>query len=231
MALGMLTFSFAGEVPAVSVEKSSRFLSHVRRGLSLIKADANYRRFYLVRICWQFTAMAFPFYVSFAYTKLGLPESLVGLFLSICVGSGVFANHLWGRVLDRRGNKLVLLITAILSAVPPLIVLVLGEIKPIGTLWWSGVLMSSTFLINGVIRSGHIIANITYLLEFAPETKRPLYVGFMNSFTFPFMLSPLLAGFIIQIFDARILFTICLVFAFLNVLLSIRLHEPRSETG
>jgi MFS family permease len=202
MALGMLTFSFAGEMPATRVEKSARFLNHLRSGVALLKEDADYRRFYLVRICWQFTAMAFPFYVTFAYSDLGLPENLVGLFLSIWVGSGVFSNLIWGRILDRRGNKIVLLTTAILSVLPPVIVLALAAVTraaapPLGA-WGILFAISSTFLINGVVRSGRIISNITYLLEFAPEARRPLYVGFMNSFTFPFMLSPLLAGVVIQ---------------------------------
>jgi hypothetical protein len=51
-----------------------------------------------------------------------------------------------------------------------------------------------TFLTNGFVRAGRFIANHTYLLEVAPRTRRPLYVGFMNTMTFPFMLSPILAA-------------------------------------
>ncbi|UCG52167.1 MAG: MFS transporter [Candidatus Latescibacterota bacterium] len=232
ISCGTIVFFLAGEPSAASVKESARLLDHVRSGLTLLREDANYRRFYLARICWQFTAMAFPFYASYACDQLRISEHMVGLFLSVWVGSGVFSNYVWGQLMDRKGNKIVLTITAVLAAVPPLIVLGIdagmgpSPHDPAGT----GLLLlvSGTFCINGFIRSGRLISNITYLLEFAPETKRPLYVGFMNSFTFPFMLSPVFGGILIQIFNIRTLFWISMVFAIVNVYLSTRLKEPRN---
>jgi MFS family permease len=69
---------------------------------------------------------------------------------------------------------------------------------------------------------------MTYLLEFAPEDRRPLYVGFMNSLSFPVMLSPALGGVIIQVFSFRSLFAVSMVFALISLVLSARLIEPRS---
>lgn len=229
MAIGVLAFWFAGEDPATQVAPSTGFVTHLKSGFSLLRLDADYRRFYAVRICWQFTAMAFPFYVGFAYDRMGLPENLVGLFLSIWVGAGLFSNTVWGRLMDRRGNKIVLLITAIISVFPPLTILVLDATTARGTPpgAFALALVCSTFLLNGMVRSGRIISNITYLLEFAPEGRRPLYVGFMNSFSFPFMLTPLLAGVIIQATNMKTLFALCLLFAALGVILSAKLREPR----
>ncbi|MDH3215959.1 MAG: MFS transporter, partial [Candidatus Krumholzibacteria bacterium] len=203
-------------------------------GLALLRVDADYRRFYMARICWQFTAMAFPFYAFYAYNELQLPENLVGLFLSIWMGAGVFSNYVWGRVLDSKGNRVVLLVTAILSVLPPLVVIILEWASARGLSLSSGmllVILSSTFLINGFIRSGRIISNITYLLEIAPPARRPLYVGFMNSFSFPFMLSPLAAGLVLEVFGIRALFTLCFASALLNVWISFRLREPRSQAN
>ncbi|MEE9271142.1 MAG: MFS transporter [Candidatus Krumholzibacteria bacterium] len=230
MTLGMLAFAFAGEPPAVAVQESARLLDHLRAGFKLIRRDANYRLFYLVRICWQFTAMTFPFYAVYAFTDLEFSENTVGLFLSLWLGAGVLSNYIWGKILDRSGNKSVLLATAILSALPPAVVLVVDgmirhSLEPASVKLL--LVISTTFLVNGFIRSGRVISNITYLLEFAPENKRPLYVGFMNSFSFPFMLSPLLGGVILQVFDIRILFSISLAFALLNMVLSTGLKEPR----
>ena len=71
-----------------------------------------------------------------------------------------------------------------------------------------------TFLMNGFVRAGRFIANHTYLLEVAPRERRPLYVGFMNTMTFPFMLSPILGGAIVGIFGYRTLFVIGLLAEF-----------------
>jgi len=230
MSAGMITFMFAGEPPAAAVKTPASFMTTLRSGLGLLRDEKSYRQFYLIRICWQFTSMAFPFYASYAYTQLGFSENTVGLFLSVWVGSGVFSNYIWGKLLDAKGNRIVLLITATLSVIPPAIVLGL-DMRGSQAGAASGLLLAvlSTFFINGFIRSGRIISNITYLLEYAPEEKRPLYIGFINSFSFPFMLSPLLAGLILQATSNRVLFSISLAFAVVNVLLTLRLDEPRDR--
>ena len=228
MAVGTVVFCFAGEPPAASVEKSSSLIDHLRHGGSLLRRNVNYRRFFLARVCWQFTAMAFPFYATYAYQKLNLSTSTVGLFLSVWVGSGIFSNYIWGEMMDRKGNKIVLTLTSILGALPPLAILIIdgwmvdgaGGAFPL-------LVVAGTFAINGFIRSGRLISNVTYLLEFAPESKRPLYVGFMNSLSAPFMLTPVVGGLIIQIFGLRTLFAVAMAFGLLNVFLSTRLEEPR----
>jgi MFS family permease len=160
-----------------------------------------------------------------------MPVSLVGLFLAVWVGSGVFSNYFWGRMLDGVGNKIVLFTTGVMSVLPPLIVLALQSTlagpgsPPAG--WGVTIAVSVTFLINGMARSGRIISHMTYPLEIAPESQRPLYVGFLNSITFPFMLSPLLGGIIIEAFGTRALFSVCLASAAVNAALSLTLREPR----
>jgi len=230
MTLGGLIFSFASEEPAEKVETRARMLDTFRSGFRLFRTDSNYRRFFWARTFWQFTAMAFPFYVGFAYKDLGLSESLVGLFLSVWIGAGVFSNYLWGKLLDKKGNRIVFLITAAGSILPPLIVLILDRfalpVDGAGSGWLLAV-MCGTFFLNGFIRSGRIISNITYLLEFAPVDKRPLYVGFMNTFSFPFMFTPLLGGVILQMTGNTVLFGASLLFALANLVICLRLPEPR----
>jgi MFS family permease len=232
ISIGILLFCFVAEAPAKIVHKPSRLLEHLTTGFSIMRRDANYRLFYLVRICWQFSAMAFPFYSTFAVGELGFSESTVGVFVSLWVGSGVISNYIWGRILDRKGNKLVLIVTAGLSILPPVTGFILAHLHAggysIGSSSFVFVAIASTFFINGLIRSGRFISNITYLLEVAPADKRPLYVGFMNSFTFPLMLSPALGGLILTLAGIRVLFLSSICFAVANLVLSSRLREPRA---
>jgi MFS family permease len=232
ISIGILLFCFVEEVPAKVVHQPRRLLEHLTTGFSIIRSDANYRLFYLVRICWQFSAMAFPFYSTFAVGDLGFSESTVGVFVSLWVGSGVISNVIWGRILDRKGNKLVLIITAGLSIIPPITGLALDYLHagsgPVRSSAFVFAMIASTFFINGLIRSGRFISNITYLLEVAPEDKRPLYVGFMNSFTFPLMLSPVIGGLILTLAGIRVLFLASVCFAVANLILSSRLREPRT---
>jgi predicted MFS family arabinose efflux permease len=229
LSVGTVLFFFAGEPRAIKVEASARLLDHLRSGASLLRNNTNYRRFFFARVCWQFTAMAAPFYALYAYDELHLSQNTVGLFLSVWVGSGIFSNYVWGQIMDRRGNRLVLLITSVLAAFPPVVVLLIDGLKLGAGNDLPLILIASTFFVNGFIRSGRLISNITYLLEFAPEEKRPLYLGFMNSFTSPFMLTPAVGGFLILLFGIRAMFVVSLVFAVINIYISTLLEEPRDN--
>jgi hypothetical protein len=230
ISFAMIAYCFVGEPPSQHVKRPENLATHVFAGFRILREDANYRLFYAVRICWQFTAMAFPFYSSYAVMNLHFPVEAVGMFVSLWIGSGVISNYVWGRLMDRRGNKLVLQITAVLSMIPPVVLLLLhggragAAPRPTSVVFAA---MASTFFINGFIHSGRVISNMTYLLEVAPLQKRSLYTGFMNSFTFPFMLSPALGGLILELSTVPALFSIALSFALLNLILSSRLREPR----
>ena len=157
ISIGIVLFCFVVEVPSKIVHQPRRLLEHLTTGFSIIRRDANYRLFYFVRICWQFSAMAFPFYSTFAVGELGFSESTVGVFVSLWVGSGVMSNYIWGRILDRKGNKLVLIITAGLSIIPPITGLALDYLHagsgPTGSSAFVFTMIASTFFINGLIRS------------------------------------------------------------------------------
>jgi predicted MFS family arabinose efflux permease len=132
--------------------------------------------------------------------------------------------------LDRSGNRIVFVSTAAMSVVAPVAMLVLTARGTSGTATVGmGIfaLVASTFLLNGFVRSGRFIANQTYLLESAPADRRPLYVGFMNSLSFPFMLSPILGGLVVATLGYQALFAVGAAAAVGNVVASARLAEPR----
>jgi MFS family permease len=230
-AAGMFMFGLIREPKARVVHKLRPLREHLREGFDLLRRRGNYRLFFVGRICWQLTSMAFPFYAAYAYSVLGFSEASVGVFVSLWVASGVISNYVWGKLADVKGNRIVLVLTALISLAPPLMVLfaIRGGTAGVGDgtggqVFW---LLASTFVINGFSRSGRFISNMMYLLEDAPEDRRPLYVGFMNTVTFPFMLSPALGGWIVQAVSFQALFALSAVFAVVSVVLSARLEEPR----
>jgi len=231
-AAGLIVFGLIREPKAKVVHRLQPLSEHLLAGFALLRRGSNYRLFFIVRISWQFTSMAFPFYAAYAYSVLGFSEASVGVFVSLWIGSGVLSNYVWGKLADFKGNRIVLVFTALISMAPPLLVLFVmrnGATAtagggPSGSVFW---LLASTFVINGFARSGRFISNMMYLLEFAPEDRRPLYVGFMNSVSFPFMLSPALGGWLVQAFSFQALFAVSAVFALVSLVLSARLEEPR----
>lgn len=227
-AVGFAAFAFVREAPSSHVRPPVSLGAHLREGLSLLRHEPNFRLFFLVRLCWQLTAMAFPFYATYAYRELGFSEGSVGVFLSVWVGSGVVSNTVWGALSDRRGNRVVLVSTAVVALVAPVAILLLphGDAGPSRLAFWT---VTGTFLVNGFARSGRFIANMTYLLEDAPEQRRALHVGFMNTLSAPFMLSPVLGGALAEAVSFEALFAASACFAAVSVVLSARLTEPRHD--
>jgi MFS family permease len=226
-AAGLTLFSLIREPRSKTVQPLQPLGEHLRAGFELLRSHRNYLLFFGVRVCWQLTSMAFPFYAAYAYSVLGFSEGSIGVFVSIWVGSGVISNYVWGKLADHSGNRIVLVLTALIALAPPLFVLFVIRNGTAQTAGWAFWLLASTFAINGFARSGRFISNMTYLLEFAPEDRRPLYVGFMNSLSFPFMLSPTLGGWIVQAASFQTLFGASAVFAVVSLVLSARLVEPR----
>jgi MFS family permease len=231
-AAGMFLFGLIREPRADVRHDLQPLAEHVRAGFRLLAQRANYRLFLAVRIVWQLTSMAMPFYAVYAYSVLGFSEGSVGVFVSLWVGSGVVSNYAWGKLADLRGNRIVLVFTALIALLPPLTVLfVIGNGAEVETAanGWQFWLMCSTFVVNGCARSGRFISNMMYLLEDAPEDFRPLYVGFMNTLSFPFMLSPALGGALVLAVGFPTLFVTSAVFGLVSVVLSARLVEPRGR--
>jgi MFS family permease len=181
-----------------------------------------------MRIFYQLTAMCFPFYATFAYQQLGFSQASVGIFVSIWLGAGVLSNLVWGPLLDKRGHRVVFVSTAAISVAAPIVILLLAYLRPHAQ-EAAGIfaVVALTFLMNGFVRAGRFIANHTYLLEAAPLEGRPLYIGFMNTMTFPFMLSPILGGAIVALFGYRTLFVVGGISAIADWIVSARLGEPR----
>lgn len=227
-AAGVLSYLFVKEPPAAHVEAPAPLRRRLADGFAMLRSMPDYRAFLWMRIFYQLTAMCFPFYATFAYVRLGFSQATVGLFVSVWLGAGVLSNLLWGSMLDRRGHRVVFVGTAAISVVPPIVILLLAMLpRDGGSAMGSLIIVALTFLMNGFVRAGRFIANHTYLLEVAPRKKRPLYVGFMNTMTFPFMLSPILGGVIVALFGYTTLFVIGLASAIGNWLVSVRLEEPR----
>jgi MFS family permease len=228
---GVVAYMFVREPPAEHVTTPPALRRQIADGMAMLARMPHYRAYLLMRVFYQLTAMAFPFYATYAYVRLGFSEASVGLFLSIWVGAATMSNVLWGPLLDRRGNRIVFVATAVASLVPPLVMLWLTRAAPVAGSTTVFLLVASTFLVNGFVRSGRFVVNHTYLLESAPPDRRPLYVGFMNSLSFPFMLSPILGGIVVETLGYSTLFALGGVAAVADIVISARLAEPRSAAG
>src|SRR4030065_276747 len=172
---------------------------------------------FLVRITIGAFTLAYPFYILYAQKTLNIKPEAAGIFLSFEMLGYLISNILWAYLSNRINNRTVLLLSAVCSVLPPVIALT-NSLFPLPL-----VLYALAFFFLGATNSGVFIGFFNYLLEIAPEEKRPLYVGFIHTIIFPTYFLSTLGGMIIQLTDYRMFITLTLYLALLSVYLSCRL--------
>lgn len=78
--------------------------------------DANFRRFLLFAVYWQFVVLlAAPFVIPYFLEELKLTFTQVAIWSAIAAVTALLTSSLWGRVADRVGNKAVLALGTFLA--------------------------------------------------------------------------------------------------------------------
>ncbi|MBC8235168.1 MFS transporter [bacterium] len=189
-------------------DKRISFREHLKTGPMLLKTNKDYRMLLIARVFMTLGSMSSPFYVPYALSNLGVKESMIGLFISISMFSGIFSNIAWAYLAEKRGCRVVLMNCALFAMLAPLVGAVVKYIP-------SDFQIPTFFLIfifNRVVHSALMMASTTYLLDIAPSETRPTYLGFMNTFRFPLTFAPVLAGFLLKIISYQMLFVITMLF-------------------
>jgi MFS family permease len=225
ITIAILAFCFADERDAVVPETRTPFKKFLLRGPSLLKDVKSYRMFLAWRVLLGVWMMALPFYIIYSGERLGLPEETVGIFLSVQMVGMIISNLLWGRLSDRIGNKIVLNLTAVVSAAAPLVALLSAAVPALRGLVGFG----AVFFFVGFAMSGLRLGHNNYMLDLAPESERPMYLGFMNTFIAPVMLLSAIGGVVVELTSYEVLFAVALGASALALVFGIQLEEPRRK--
>lgn len=207
-AVAIFAFCRIDEPPSLVAGTRRSLGEHVRSGMALIGDDGNFRQFLLTRVLWAGTAMTFPFYAVYAVTDLGMAESAVGVFVTLWVAGTLLANFVWSQVIDRLGSRAAMVGSGILGIASPAVACFviflpdrsiplpypLSDLAAENGIDGRHLVFMSTFVMNAFAFNGRLISNMTYLLEIAPEDRRPTYIGLANTLSFPLALSPVLGG-------------------------------------
>jgi len=189
-------------------KKRVSFREHLKIGPMLLKTDRDYRILLLTRVFMTIGFMSNPFYVPYALSKLNAEESVIGLFISVGMFSGIISNIAWARMAEKRGCRLVLMSCAFSAMLAPLVAAsvkyVPGEFQILTFLL--------VFAINRIVYSALMMACTTYLLDIAPSEIRPTYLGFLNTIRFPLTFAPVLAGGLLKVISYQTLFVISALF-------------------
>ena len=74
-----------------------------------------------------------------------------------------------------------------------------------------------------------MIGRMNYLLEIAPEARRPSYIAFMNIMLTPAAVFPLIGGVISENLSFQTNFLLSLILSLVALYYAYRLGEPRNQ--
>ncbi len=238
LSLGAYSAAMMVEPKSLSVRARGTLLGQLRDAPRFL-ANTEFRHFLTFRSFLSMAAIADPFYVLFAKQELGAPVSVVGFYIAAIAVSQFLSNLLWSPLADRRGNRLVLQMAALLRMTIPVIALVLPPLVrwgPIGSHIPGGsptiyYIFGVVFALYGVAISGQNLANMTYVLDIAPDHERAAYVGLVNTFLGVVAFIPVIGGTLVDAFGFQFLFLVAFMITLAGVLASGGLHEPRVSTS
>jgi MFS family permease len=213
LGFSMLAISYSAitmivEEKGASVNERPSWREYVPQLWKLVKRDRVFQRFISARMFSGFATLSIPFYMPYALQELGLPTQVAGRYTSIGVVGSILAATLFGWLNERYGSKRVIVISLALSVLVPIIALLIPmAIADPGYLSWGYGLV---FLCLNAMMSSMMPGWTTYILEWAPQAERPMYVGLTNTLNGITPLFALLGGLILQWSgdDYRLLFAI-----------------------
>ncbi|MGI6375989.1 MAG: MFS transporter [Anaerolineae bacterium] len=195
---------------------------------SLLASDHPFRKVIITRLLLGFSGIASSFYVLYATQRLGFPAADMGYFITAQVIGSVGSGLLLGYVQDRWGPLRHMRINIAIAMLPPLCALLAGLSQ---RAWPSAVipLYLALYFFFGVAWSSVSWPFFNWMLEYAPDERRPLYIGLTNTLGAITMVAPTIGGLLVRSVSYPAAFIVSIVFALAAMALSFRLPCTRRD--
>lgn len=190
-----------------------------RRLPAVLRADPNFRRYLACQIVTSMGGMALGFLAVYAAQRWHLPDSEAGGFTgAMLIGQSLF-NLLFGALADRKGHKLVLELSMLLSA----LAVGLASLAPAPG-WFYAV-----FALIGASTAGFYLSGVMIVFEFSAPKMRPTYIGLTNTVIGSVSaLAPIVGGWLADWMGYRVLFAVAFAIGLVGfALLRWSVREPR----
>ena len=170
-ALGLLMLLGVREPEPPEMKDQLSLKQQLREVLQMLKTERIFRHFVIARTIATMGKMAMPFYILYAGQSIGLSGATLGIITFAFTISGTVSNLLWGFIADRRGFRLILLMTVALWIISTTILL----ISP------SFMTTILVFVGIGAAAQGFENAARNIVLEFGDRQNLPARIALANS--------------------------------------------------
>jgi len=193
--------------------------------LGLLKSDAPFRQFVIVRSLFLCSALTAPYYVVLANRNTDANLSTLGLFIVANGLASSLSAPFWGRLADR-SSRTVMIRAALISAILGLLMSALVTFVPkvAGQDW----IYPLAFFILGIAHSGVRLGRKTYIVDMAGGNKRTDYVAVSNTVIGVILLLTGFVGALAQVVSTVGVIIILSLFGIAGVLLAHKLPEVQA---
>jgi MFS family permease len=226
-SFSLVSFCFIREYPPAVVQPPLPWSMYFRKLTTVVRADPAFRRAIGLWIALGGMAIAAPFYIIHGLGALGFPQASVGLFTSVQIVGGVLSALLFGFMGERRGTRSVIRLWGWAALAAPAIALAapfVGKAAPGAVIY----VYAAVFIVLGMQGNAGMAGFLNWVLEWAPESERALYIGFANTLSGVSLVMPLLGGWILAATGSyAALFVAAMAGPFVALVMIRGLPEPR----
>jgi len=197
--------------PPGPVSEARPLLSFLWGARVFIRDHAEFRLLLLGRLLLGSATIALPFYIGYCKEALHAPEAAVGRYLSAQMIGGVVAVPLWAYLNDRRSPRTLILAVSSLSILAPGAAVALS-LLPLPQAMIR-VAFGLVFFGLGATGGGSFIGFTNYLFAIAPEERRTLYIGLLNTLFAVTMFLPIVGGLLVKYASFQLLFAVATAFS------------------
>lgn len=176
IALAAVLWGAAALLFSTLTEMKSDPANATKARFSVLREDANLRRYILVRGLLVSTALAPPYFVVLAGGNGGSPLSTLGALVFASALASLLSSYVWGRISDQSSRK-VLMLTGIVGALAMLGAVALS-VSGLATRVWA---MPLVLFILMTAYHGVRQGRSTYLVDMSPDGQRSAYAAVSNT--------------------------------------------------
>jgi MFS family permease len=223
-SVGLVFFAFSREPASPTVLKKTPVLKRLRSIPSMVKEDRNFGNYMACCAVGSFALMSNPYFINYVNSELSISGSQFGLIAACFYMSRTSSNLILGSIADRKGFRLVFILSAGLWISAMIVVVIL----PISYL-----LAIFFFMAFGAGMSGYRMSMNNMVFEFGSTAERPMRIAVVNSVVeLSNAFGPLFAGFMADKVSYHFIFIISIVCAISALFMMYTLvTEPRKVSA